>query len=103
MPVISIGPSGRIQITAWSGIGAASLRTTSAGMAYGDPGACVNDPSGFTSAAMNWTFELAVNAEPKISGAVGEARMLPPKRNGFVLLSIAVTAPSCIKNVPAVE
>ena len=107
MPEISIGPSGRIHITALSGIGVASPRTTAAnsfsGMEYGEPGAGVKDPSRFTSAEMNWTFELAVTAGPKISGAVGDARMFPPRRNGFVLLSIAVTVPSCIKNVPAVE
>ncbi len=41
-------------------------------MAYGDPGAWVKDPSEFTSATMN----DPVAVEPKINGAVVDARWL---------------------------
>src|SRR5277367_4570234 len=94
-----------IHITALSGIGVGRLRTMapkpSRAMANGDPGAGVKDPSEFTSAAMN-VFPT-VGAGPKISGVVEDARMLPPLRNGLVVLSIRVIAPSWIEKVPAEE
>jgi hypothetical protein len=73
------------------------------GMAYGDPGAGVRDPSEFTCSPTNWGFESGDVAIPKINGAVEDARMLPPLRNGLVLLSISVSAPSWIRRVPTEE
>src|ERR1700678_641241 len=70
-------------------------------MAYGDPGAWVKDPSAFTNATTKLFDPVVV--QPKINGAVVDATIPPPLRNGLVLLSISVSPPSWIRKVPAEE
>jgi len=80
-------------------MGVGWLRMEPPAVAYGDPGAWIKDPSEFTRATTN----DPVDVEPKSNGAVVDARMLPPLRNGLVLLSISVSPPSWIRKVPAEE